>query len=428
MGLAMIKEIKFATFLRENTCVDMDMRIGVHSGVVLCGIIGSIKWQYDIWSDDVTLANKMESDGQPGKVHVTKATLQQLNGKYNVEPAPISESFLKAFGQETYFILPFSDVQNRLDDKSIHFISNTLESQTVQGITDSCFQKLKNKYERNYAAPGNSPNFDFSPLLRNIDKEMERCYWNGVQAPFVKLGIAQFYVVFSFAAIRLLFAEFSCIHCLVIILTGIILQLFCMGAITVRCMKNTLERFHSPDSKWIDLLYFKHYFVNLLSLLSGLILTLWIDQLPIAASLNQTFLLMLSLISSLSFVTKLFVGTGCLVTSLSSIFLIRRNDSVYDFDIEHNVHNLTNSKFYEPHFSFGGHIFINIVTVFMAIMASNWLREYENKMNWLCLKSFKGEHEDVETMRSVNEILLRNILPETVATHFLNQNRDPDVR
>lgn len=42
------------------------MRIGVHTGNISSGIIGCAKWQFDIWSNDVYIANKMESTGVPG--------------------------------------------------------------------------------------------------------------------------------------------------------------------------------------------------------------------------------------------------------------------------------------------------------------------------------------------------------------------------
>lgn len=63
----------------------VNMRVGVHTGTVLCGIVGTKRFKFDVWSNDVTLANKLESTGKPGRVHLSEKTLNFLNDRYLTE-------------------------------------------------------------------------------------------------------------------------------------------------------------------------------------------------------------------------------------------------------------------------------------------------------------------------------------------------------
>ncbi|XP_055322091.1 adenylyl cyclase X E-like isoform X2 [Sitodiplosis mosellana] len=84
LGLRMIRDIREVRAQRNN--LNIDMRIGVHSGSIMSGVIGACKWQYDIWSKDVSIANRLETTGVPGKVHITQQTLELLEDQYFFEP------------------------------------------------------------------------------------------------------------------------------------------------------------------------------------------------------------------------------------------------------------------------------------------------------------------------------------------------------
>ncbi|XP_061097972.1 adenylate cyclase type 8-like [Conger conger] len=105
MGLAMISTIRY---VRKQLNHEMDMRIGIHSGSVLCGVLGLQKWQFDVWSWDVGIANMLEAGGIPGRIHISRATLDCLEGNFKTEDGRGRErnEFLRKYDIDTFLICP----------------------------------------------------------------------------------------------------------------------------------------------------------------------------------------------------------------------------------------------------------------------------------------------------------------------------------
>jgi adenylate cyclase len=70
---------------KKNNPNALDIRIGIHSGPVIAGIVGVKKFAYDIWGDTVNTAARMEQNSSPGKVNVSEATHQLIKEDFNFE-------------------------------------------------------------------------------------------------------------------------------------------------------------------------------------------------------------------------------------------------------------------------------------------------------------------------------------------------------
>jgi class 3 adenylate cyclase len=86
MGLEMLDAVDEINALRiAEGHPAWPIRIGMHSGPLIAGVVGQKKFAYDVWGDTVNLASRMESNGAAGRINVTSATLRQVERFVHVE-------------------------------------------------------------------------------------------------------------------------------------------------------------------------------------------------------------------------------------------------------------------------------------------------------------------------------------------------------
>jgi len=87
--MALDMQQAIANFKCRHHDQPFDMRIGINTGPVVAGVIGTKKFLYDLWGDTVNIASRMESQGERGKIQVTEPTYLALQDDFEFEPRGI---------------------------------------------------------------------------------------------------------------------------------------------------------------------------------------------------------------------------------------------------------------------------------------------------------------------------------------------------
>ena len=101
LALDLVSEVQA---IRAETGIPVDLRLGMHTGPVIAGVIGAMRFTYDVWGDTVNTASRMESHGEPGRVQISAETQARIADAFDCEPR--GAIYVKGKGEmETWWLI-----------------------------------------------------------------------------------------------------------------------------------------------------------------------------------------------------------------------------------------------------------------------------------------------------------------------------------